>query len=204
MLLCTVVFVAQWADGGGLALIRAFGFVPAAVLGGSPGPAGPIAPLATSVTYMFLHAGWLHLIGNLLFLWIFVGYVEEQMGHAGFVLFFVLSGMVAAFAQGIPDAESVMPVVGASGGVSGVLGAYLLLQPRAEVSVAVPIFIVVQIVRLPAWVVLAFWFAFQLLYELSPESSASTVAFRAHLGGFVAGAVLSPLFAPRLRGRHAA
>lgn len=204
MALCCVVFLLQLFSGDDHArLVVAFGFIPAELLRDAvlpSGLAGPSVP-ATMVTYMFLHGGWLHLLGNLLFLWIFADNVEDAMGHPRFILFFVLCGIGAALAQAIPAPDSLRPMIGASGGVSGVLGAYLLLHPRAEISVMVPIFIVVQVVRLPAWIVLVSWFVFQLLYSAVPDEATAHIAFRAHLGGFVLGILLAPLFAPRLRGR---
>ncbi len=125
----------------------------------------------TLVTYMFLHGGWLHLIGNMLFLWVFGDDVEDALGQPGFIIFYLMAGMAAAMAQALPDPNSTVTVVGASGAISGVLGAYLVLYPRAQINVLVPIFIVMDVVRLPAWVVLLFWFAVQLLYEVAAPGS---------------------------------
>ena len=202
MLVCVMVFLAQcWSVGLDEHLITSFGFIPQNFFGGYSGVSGEplLTPTVSLLSYMFLHGGWLHLIGNMLFLAVFAGKVEDATGHAGFVLFFVLCGIAAALAQGAVEPGSVKPVIGASGGVSGVLGAYLLLHPRAEITVAIPIFIVVQIVQLPAWIVLIAWFLFQLLYDLFPDPTSASIAFRAHLGGFLAGMVLILLFTPRLR-----
>jgi membrane associated rhomboid family serine protease len=203
MALCCVVFLLQLFSGDDNArLIVAFGFIPAELLSDAVLPSDLAGPsvLATMVTYMFLHGGWLHLLGNLLFLWIFADNVEDALGHPRFILFFVLCGIGAALAQAIPASDSLRPMIGASGGVSGVLGAYLLLYPRAEISVIVPVFVVVRVVRLPAWIVLLAWFLFQLLYSVIPDEATANIAFLAHMGGFAAGLLLALCFAPRLRG----
>jgi membrane associated rhomboid family serine protease len=142
---------------------------------------------------MFLHGGWLHLLGNMLFLWIFGDDVEDALGQPGFIVFYLLAGMMAALAQALPDPDSTVPIVGASGAISGLLGAYLVLYPRSQINVLVPIFIVVDVVRLPAFVVLAFWFVVQLLYDFAGPDMAGGIAFRAHIGGFIFGMVMAPI-----------
>ena len=155
---------------------------------------------ATLLTSMFLHGGWLHLIGNMLYLWIFGDNVEDAMGHGRFVLFYLVCGLAAALAQAGLDPGSEVPMVGASGAISGVLGAYLMLHPRAHVLVLIPLGILTQLVRLPALIVLAFWFGLQLFQQLSAPPGQGGVAFMAHIGGFVAGMALVPLFKrPRVR-----
>jgi membrane associated rhomboid family serine protease len=156
-----------------------------------------VPPWATVFTSMFLHGGWMHLIGNMLFLWIFGNNVEDSMGHARFLVFYLLCGTVAVFAQALPDTGSQLPMIGASGAISGVLGAYLLLYPRARVLVLVPIGLLFPTVYLPAGLVLVFWFGLQLLSSALSSSQAGGVAFSAHIGGFVAGMVLIPLFKRR-------
>src|SRR5688500_16733624 len=139
---------------------------------------------------MFLHGGWMHLIGNMLYLWIFGDNVEDAMGHGRFIVFYLLCGVAAAMAQAIPDPQSVVPMVGASGAISGVLGAYLLLYPHARILVLIPLGIIMQTVRLPAGVVLLIWFGLQFLSSMMASGSGGGgVAFRAHIGGFVAGVV---------------
>jgi len=150
--------------------------------------------LPTLITYMFIHEGSFHLLSNLLFLWIFSASVENTFGHPGFVIFYLLCGVVAAIGQFALDPDSMAPVVGASGAISGILGAYLLLFPRAEISMIAPIFFVVRIVSLPAWVVLIFWFGIQILYLFGPEQRLSNIAFAVHLAGFVAGFLLAAVF----------
>ena len=148
---------------------------------------------------MFLHGGWLHLLGNMLYLWIFGDNVEDRVGHARYVLLYVACGSVAALAQGFADMSSTVPMIGASGAISGVLGAYIVLYPRARVLVAIPLLIVFYTLRVPAWLVLGMWFVGQLLSSLSAQMSVSSqqgagVAFLAHVGGFIAGLLLIHFF----------
>lgn len=153
----------------------------------------------TPLTSMFLHGGWGHILGNCLFLWVFGNNVEDSMGRARFVIFYLLCGLVAAGAHVLVDPTSPVPTVGASGAISGVLGAYLVLYPRVRVNLLIPIFIILQIISVPAWVVLIYWFVLQVitglpqLMALRPEISGG-VAVWAHIGGFVAGVVLIKLF----------
>jgi membrane associated rhomboid family serine protease len=174
--------------------ILGYGFIPDVLLGNARLPPGvaTVPAWMTVFTSMFLHGGWMHLIGNMLYLWIFADNVEDRFGHGRFVVFYLLCGVAAALAQALPDPESKIPMVGASGAISGVLGAYLLMFPRARVLVAIPVGIL-ALVRLPAVLVLGLWFAMQLLSEMFSPPGAG-VAFRAHIGGFVAGMVLLPVF----------
>jgi membrane associated rhomboid family serine protease len=133
----------------------------------------------------------------MLYLWIFGNNVEDAMGHGRFVLFYVLCGLAAAFAQALPNPDSEIPMVGASGAISGVLGAYLLLYPHARVLVLIPLGFVAQMVRLPALWVLGLWFLMQLLSSAMTDPDRGGVAFGAHIGGFVAGMLLIPLFKHR-------
>lgn len=167
-----------------------------------------VPPTMTILTSMFLHGGWMHLIGNMLYLWIFGNNVEDVMGHGRFILFYILCGTAAVFAQAIPDPQSDIPMVGASGAISGVLGAYLLLYPHARILVAVPLGFYIFTTRLPAGVVLGLWFLLQLINSAFTVGEGG-VAFGAHIGGFVMGMALIPffrrkgvrLFAPARRNR---
>jgi membrane associated rhomboid family serine protease len=155
----------------------------------------------TPLTSMFLHGSWSHILGNCLFLWVFGNNVEDSMGRLRFVVFYVLCGLAAAAAQVAVSPASPVPMVGASGAISGVMGAYLLLYPRVRVNMLFIFFIIIRIIPLPAWVVLVWWFVLQLLTGL-PELTRSTevsggVAVWAHVGGFVAGLVLIKLFENR-------
>ncbi|HLS82683.1 MAG TPA: rhomboid family intramembrane serine protease [Steroidobacter sp.] len=204
IVLCVLVFLWQVSLGPvqGQQIIYALGVVPAVLLGGRdlPPELALVPPAMTTLTSMFMHGGWLHLIGNMLYLWIFGDNVEDSMGHARFVVFYVLCGLAAVFAQALPEPESTIPMVGASGAISGVLGAYLLLYPHARVLVAVPFGFILHMVRIPAGVVLALWFGMQLLSNMMATASEGGVAFRAHIGGFITGMALIPFF-KRRRGR---
>jgi membrane associated rhomboid family serine protease len=146
----------------------------------------------TVISSMFLHGGWLHLIGNMLYLWIFGNNIEDCVGRIRFILFYLLCGAAAAATQVVMNPGSQVPMVGASGAVSGVLGAYLLLFPRARVLVLLPIFIFYRLFHVPAALLLIFWFALQLLSGLSAlgVNVSGGIAFWAHIGGFVAGMLL--------------
>lgn len=197
----TLVFAWQLSLGstGGARIVYSLGLIPAVLFGIAPLPAelSVVPPGATILTSMFLHGGWFHLIGNGLYLWIFGDNVEDAMGHAKFMVFYLLCGIAAALAQAVPDPQSTMPMIGASGAISGVLGAYLLLYPRARVLVVIPIGFYMQTTRLPAAVVLLLWFGLQFLSSLLAAQGSGGVAFRAHLGGFVAGLLLVGLFKRR-------
>jgi membrane associated rhomboid family serine protease len=184
-----------------LAWIYQYGAIPAVVTGEvglHPEVRGPLPAQATLVSSMFLHGGLMHLAGNMLYLWIFGNNVEDALGHGRFIAFYLISGIVAALAHIASAPGSTVPMVGASGAISGVLGAYLLLYPRAQVTVLVPIGIILQLVRLPAVVVLLLWFLIQFLSNLFAGSGATGgVAWMAHLGGFLAGMVLLLFLKPR-------
>lgn len=153
----------------------------------------------TPLTSMFLHGSWGHLLGNALFFWVFGNNVEDSMGRGRFLIFYLICGLVAAGAHLLVDPASPVPTVGASGAISGVLGAYLLLYPHARVRMLFILIIFIQIIRVPAWLVLVWWFVIQVitglpdLMALRPEVSGG-VAVWAHVGGFVAGVVLVKLF----------
>lgn len=153
----------------------------------------------TVLTSMFMHGDWLHLIGNLWFLWLFGDNVEERLGHGGFVLFYVVCGVAAAGAQLAIDPSSPVPMVGASGAISGVMGAYVVMFPHVPVRVLTVLIVFITVVRVPAIMMLGFWFLLQILGGLPQLGAAEAgVAFWAHVGGFVAGLVIA--FAVRARG----
>lgn len=150
------------------------------------------------VTSMFLHAGWMHIIGNMLFLWIFGDNLEDQMGHVGFLVFYLASGVAAALAHIYSAPGSGVPTVGASGAIAGVMGGYLLMFPRARVDILVIIVVFIRIFTVPAWIMLGLWFALQVFSGVSTPVEGGGVAFWAHAGGFVAGLVLAlPLWLRR-------
>jgi len=143
-------------------------------------------------TSMFMHGGWLHLIGNMWFLWIFGNNIEDACGHIRFLLLYVLCGVIAAFAHVIAQPESTVPLIGASGAVSGVLGAYLLLHPHARIRTLIPIVFLIRIVDIPAFVFLILWIGIQVLSQVTSQvgEGGGGVAYLAHIGGFIAGAAL--------------
>lgn len=198
---CTLVYFWEVSLGerGFQEAVFKYGVIPAALLGDQPLPPHlyAIPPGATIFTSMFLHGGFLHLLGNMLYLWIFGNNVEDSMGHVRFIVFYFLTGIAAALVQAVPNADSVIPMVGASGAISGVLGAYLLLYPRAHVLVLVPLGFFSQLLHLPAMLVLGLWFVLQLVSSAFADPTTGGVAFGAHIGGFVAGMVLIPLFKRR-------
>lgn len=143
------------------------------------------------LTHMFLHGGLLHLAGNMLFLWIFGDNMEEQLGHAGFLAFYLTAGLAAAAAQTLAEPLSPIPMVGASGAIAGVMGGYLLLFPRAKVDIVAIFIVFFKVFTLPAWIVLGVWLAIQIFGGYSSPGDQGGVAYWAHAGGFVAGALLA-------------
>ena len=215
-----VLMGAVWVfvQGAGLDALRLaasvcdLGLVPGEITHGAP--AGMAVPLGeglacvvdrepinylTPLTSMFLHGSWAHIIGNALFLWVFGNNVEDSMGRVRFVVFYLLCGLIAAAAQVAVDPASPVPVVGASGAISGVLGAYVVLYPTVRVNMLFIFIIIIRIIPLPAWLVLIYWVALQVLAALpqlsgTQQAVSSGVAVMAHVGGFVAGALLVKLF----------
>ena len=214
ILACSVVFWIQVA--GPPSIIDRWGMVPARLT--HPGelpvvtrlvrvetPDGPVAtqvegrlpPAAvpewlTPLTCIFLHGGWLHILGNLWFLYIFGDNVEDRLGHVGYGVFYLACGVGASAAHYLSAPESVAPTIGASGAIAGVMGAYMLLYPRALVMAVIPIFIILEMVVVPAPLFLGVWFAIQLLYGAMSADGAG-VAWWAHIGGFAIGAVVTLL-----------
>lgn len=191
--ICMLAFLWQVGQGveGMQRAIFGLGLIPGVITGAVElVPELRLVPAGlTVITSMFLHAGWLHLAGNMLYLWIFADNIEDRLGHLGFALFYITSGLAAAAAQIAPDPASTVPMVGASGAISGVLGAYLVLFPRARVVVFIPIsFMLLHEIR--AFWLLAIWFGLQLVSAVAAPSGAG-VAWWAHIGGFVAGMVIA-------------
>lgn len=145
----------------------------------------------TVLTSMFLHAGLMHIAGNMLFLWIFGDNLEDQMGHLGFALFYVACGVAAAFGHIAADPQSLLPTVGASGAIAGVMGGYLLLFPRARVDVLLILIVFFRVFSIPAWIMLGLWFALQVGGGLGTPMEGGGVAYWAHAGGFIAGLILT-------------
>jgi membrane associated rhomboid family serine protease len=161
--------------------------------------ANPVGEFITIFTAMFMHGGWLHLLSNMLYLWIFGDNVEDRLGHAKFLLFYVLCGIAATYAQALVNPGSNIPNLGASGAIAGVLGAYLIMFPGGRVSVMMGR----GIIPMPALVVIGFWALLQVFSSFAAANNTGGVAYMAHVGGFVAGLVLGLLFGglqrPQLR-----
>ena len=197
----TLLFLYQFSLGPrqGEIFVFQFGAIPAVILGEKALPAGieAIPPALSLFTSMFLHGGFMHLIGNMLYLWIFGNNIEDAMGHARYVVFYLLSGVAASFAHLFTNINSTIPAIGASGAISGVLGAYLLLYPRAQVLVLIPLGFFTRLMYIPAGFVLGFWFVLQVLQGTMSGGQGAGVAWWAHIGGFVAGMALVGLFKHR-------
>ncbi len=177
-----------------------YGAIPAVVVGMRklPPSLAVVPPEVSIFTSMFLHGGWMHLIGNMWFLWIFGNNIEEAMGRLRFILFYLLCGFLASITHIVSYADSTIPTIGASGAIAGVLGAYAMIYPRARVWTLVFLFFFVRLIYLPAGVVLGFWFILQILNGSAVRSQSSGgIAFWAHVGGFIAGVLLVGLFKKR-------
>jgi membrane associated rhomboid family serine protease len=196
--LCVLVFLWQLGQNAD-AVAYSYGMIPAVLFGDArlPHHLAVVPPWATIFTSMFLHAGWLHIGGNMLFLWIFGNNIEDVLGHVRYLLLYLLSGVAAALGQALTDPSSTLPMLGASGAIAGVLGAYLLLYPYANVHVLVLIIILLRIITVPAWIILGLWFGVQLLSGLISKAGVGGVAFWAHVCGFLAGIVLLLIMRPR-------
>ena len=176
------------------------GAIPGEITGGwSGGGESPCTPggftWTTLISSMFLHGSWLHLIGNMWFLWIFGNNVEDSMGHGRFIVFYLLCGLLASLAHVVSDPSSSIPMVGASGAISAVMGAYLLLYPRARVRTLLVLLVFISFVEVPAWIYLVIWFVLQIAaWEFQRTGGAGGVAIWAHIAGFVGGFFLILLF----------
>jgi membrane associated rhomboid family serine protease len=197
---CVAVFIWELvllASGGMDALdafVTTWGVVPANLSAGFASGSYVNATTLTVLTSQFLHGGWLHLLGNLLFLWIFGNNIEDRFGRVGFLLFYLTGGVVAALAQVWTDPDSTVPMIGASGAIAATLGAYLVLYPRARITSLVFLGFFYQLIDVPALIVLAFWFVLQLIDGLASLGAVDVqVAFFAHIGGFVFGAAIGLL-----------
>ena len=179
-------------------IIFLYGLIPREITTGVPLVPHPFPVQVTLFTSMFVHGGFFHVAGNMLYLWIFGNNVEDAMGRARFILFYLLSGLAAAFTQVMAGPNSSIPMVGASGAVSGILGAYLLLYPHARVLTLITLGWFWRLVEIPALIVLGFWIAVQVLNGLVTFNfQGGGVAWFAHIGGFAAGMALIPFFKRR-------
>lgn len=190
---CIGVFLWQFSLGAeaGQVAVLAYGFTPAYFFGNeAPSEFAAVPATLTMFTSMFMHGGWMHLGGNMLYLWIFGDNIEASLGRVRYLVFYLLCGVAAALAQGFAAPGSDIPMVGASGAISGVLGAYLVLHPRSNIKVFVMLIIYITIINVPAFIVLGFWIVGQLISSAGVDAGQPGVAFIAHIGGFVAGAIL--------------
>ena len=198
IVLCVIIWF--WQSGLGYQvnnqMIISYGLTPAAFLGKME-QAGPLISIFTLFTSMFMHGGFMHLAGNMLYLWIFGDNIEGALGHIRFIIFYLLCGIVAAFAQIFSAPESTIPMIGASGAVSGVLGAYLIFYPRARIRTFVFLGIFITFLRLPAVLLLGVWILGQIISASISNPGSPGVAWFAHLGGFVCGLILGPLMKKR-------
>lgn len=203
ILINVLVFLYMVSLGSPTALERfvfAWGAVPGEITGRAGGQ--PLLEYPTLLTSMFMHGGWAHLGGNMLYLWIFGDNVEDLMGHGGFVLFYLLAGLIAVGAHILTSPASPVPLVGASGAIAGVLGAYLVLFPRARIVSLIPFGFFLRVAAVPAVLFLPFWFLLQFIQGVATLGGQTAgVAWWAHIGGFAAGVVLVRVFA---RGRRTA
>ncbi|MBI5212710.1 MAG: rhomboid family intramembrane serine protease [Nitrospirae bacterium] len=193
-----IVFVWELSSPTGIQKIAYFyGAIPHNLI--SFESAQPVPVAATVFTSMFLHGGFFHLAGNMLYLWIFGNNIEDSVGHFKFFIFYLLSGVIAAYSHALTDAHAVIPMIGASGAVSGILGAYILLFPHARVSTLLFFGFFWQIVRIPAVFVIGFWIVIQVINGLLSKGllNQGGVAWFAHIGGFLAGLLTIKLWLPR-------
>jgi membrane associated rhomboid family serine protease len=199
--ICVLVYLHDLTLSGREQEIRVLGFgmIPAVLFGSSElAPGIPtLNPWLTVFTSMFMHGGFMHLAGNMVYLWVFGNNIEDTMGHARFIVFYLLCGIAAAMSQALVDPDSVIPMVGASGAISGVLGAYLVLHPHARVKVLF-FYGLVTTFELPASAVLGWWIVVQVINLLMSDPSQGGVAWYAHIGGFLAGMALIFFFRQRV------
>jgi membrane associated rhomboid family serine protease len=178
--------------------VSANGLIPANLLT-AVGQGNLAAALTPLIAYQFLHGGWLHIGSNMLYLWVFGDNVEDRLGHVRYLLFYLLMGTLAGLAQTMFSPDSAVPIIGASGAVAGVLGAYLVSCPRARVLALIPIFVIFTLAEVPAVIFLGFWFILQLFQGIASIGVAVSIAWWAHIGGFVAGMILVNFFGKKSR-----
>tara|TARA_Y100001970_G_scaffold234050_1_gene292142 strand:+ start:2579 stop:3316 length:738 start_codon:yes stop_codon:yes gene_type:complete len=195
---CVIIFFAQLSlsDAELRNFTYSYGLIPSVLMGIDqlPNEINRISPIGTIFTSMFMHGGWMHLIGNMLYLWIFADNIEDDLGTLNFVIFYFVSGVGAAMSQVLVDINSQIPMIGASGAIGGVLGAYLINYPNARVLVLIPFGFFSQLIKIRALYVLGFWFILQFFNSFFSSSSGGGVAYAAHIGGFVSGVILILFF----------
>ncbi len=204
---CIIIFLAQIGlnDIELREFTYSYGLIPSVLMGIDqlPNNLDKISPIGTIFTSMFMHGGWMHLIGNMLYLWIFADNIEDDLGTLNFVIFYFVSGVGAAMAQVLTDINSQIPMIGASGAIGGVLGAYLINYPNARVLVLIPFGFFSQLIKIKALYVLGFWFVLQFINSfLSSSSGGGGVAYAAHIGGFISGVILILFFNKKIKKRN--
>ena len=196
--LCILVFLLELSSSSYRTgeLFYSYGLIPSVLMGHNQLPQNLIALPAylTIVSSMFVHGGLMHLLGNMLYMWIFADNIEDALGQKKFIIFYLLSGIGAAMAQVLMDTSSQVPMVGASGAIGGVLGAYLVNHPKAKVLVLIPFGFFSQLIKIKALYVLGFWFILQFINSSMMSSSDGGVAYAAHIGGFLSGIILILFF----------
>ena len=200
---CVIIFLAQIGlnDIELREFTYTYGLIPSVLMGIDqlPNNLDKISPIGTIFTSMFMHGGWMHLIGNMLYLWIFADNIEDDLGTLNFVIFYFASGVGAAMAQVLTDINSQIPMIGASGAIGGVLGAYLVNYPNAKVLVLIPFGFFSQLIKIRALYVLGFWFVLQFINSFLTSSSGGGVAYAAHIGGFISGVILILFFNKKIK-----
>ena len=193
LVICSVIFILQISSDNRDFYNYYFGFKPASFFSNYNLPT--FFPVLTVITSIFMHGGWMHFLGNMLYLWIFADNVEDVLGKKRFIYFYLLSGVFASFSQALTNIDSNIPMIGASGAIAGILGAYLYLFPKAKVLVLVP-FVIFFTIRIPAFLLLIIWFIFQFM---NLGSQGSNVAWVAHIGGFIFGFCYSFLYKSKFK-----
>ena len=195
---CVLIFLAQLGlnENELRDFTYSYGLIPSVLMGIDqlPNDLNRISPIGTIFTSMFMHGGWMHLIGNMLYLWIFADNIEDDLGTLNFVIFYFACGVGAAMSQVLVDVNSQIPMIGASGAIGGVLGAYLINYPNARVLVLIPFGFFSQLLKIRALYVLGFWFVLQFINSFLSTSSGGGVAYAAHIGGFISGLILILFF----------
>ena len=191
--ICVIVFILEISSSSynNGKLFYSYGLIPAVFTGQATLPA-EIAGLPLELTLlssMFMHGGFMHLIGNMLYMWIFADNIEDEIGPVRFIIFYVLAGIAAALTQVYLNTSSTIPMIGASGAIGGVLGAYIVNHPKAKVLVLIPLGFFSQIIKIPALYVLGFWFVLQFINSSLSSSTGGGVAYGAHIGGFIFGVI---------------
>ena len=197
IIICSLVFIWQLTTGLPERYISyGFGVTPGLLFNQHPTLIHPFPVWLTIFSSMFLHGSWLHLIGNMFYLWVFGRTIEDRIGHIRFLVFYLLCGVIAVFSHALLDIQSMIPMIGASGAISGILGAYLILYPQSRVLIILPLIVVFYSYWVPAWIVLLIWFVWQVAAAFIYDAQQSGIAWAAHIGGFIAGMVFIWLFTP--------